>query len=81
MPDGLANVRAFEEEFGYDGSSFIRSLNKKGFQVAINSRSNYPTTGRSLVSALNMDYMEGLSEKIGVNVDNQGDIQKIMINT
>src|SRR3989344_274303 len=80
MPDGMANVNAFREAFGFDGSNFVKELNKKGFQVATNSRSNYPTTGRSLSSALNMDYVNTLSARVGVDVDNQGDIQKKMIN-
>ncbi|MDP3792250.1 MAG: sulfatase-like hydrolase/transferase, partial [bacterium] len=80
MPDGFGNIEALKEAFGYDGSEFIRSLKDKGFFVATNSRTNYPTTGRSLSSALNMDYVDSLSARIGVDVDNRGDVQKKMIN-
>ena len=83
MPDGMANVNAFREAFGFDGSSFIKALQKQGFQVAANSRSNYPTTGYSLSSALNMDYADILEEKLGVKINSgkeRGAFQKIMIN-
>lgn len=84
MPDGMANVNAFKESYkesySDEGSDFIKALNKQGFAVATNSRSNYPTTGRSLSSTLNMDYLSTIRERIGLDVDNLYDIQKRMIN-
>lgn len=81
MPDGMANADALKEAFGFDGSNFLKSLGKQGFFVAANSRVNYPVTGRSLSSTLNMDYLATIREQIGLDVDNLPDIQKRMINS
>lgn len=47
--------------YGYDNSDFIASLQEMGFYVAECSQSNYAGTGLSLSSALNMDYLQNLS--------------------
>jgi len=46
--------------YGYDNSSFINELEKRGFYVATQSRPNYPETIYSLGSSLNMNYVEAL---------------------
>ena len=48
--------------YGYDNSGFIASLQEMGFYVAECSQSNYAGTGLSLSSALNMDYIQNLSD-------------------
>lgn len=45
-PDVLAT-------YGHDASRFVTELETRGFGVAANSRSNYPTTGLALTSMLN----------------------------
>jgi hypothetical protein len=48
--------------YGYDNSDFLSSLRELGFYVAECSQSNYAGTGLSLTSALNMDYIQNLSD-------------------
>ena len=55
--DGYARQDALEEVYGYDNSEFIQYLTGKGFYVAEQSRSNYSSTGFSMPSSLNMDYL------------------------
>ena len=45
------------EVFGFDDSSFVDALNKRGFDVATRSRSNYLLTALSLPSLLNMRHV------------------------
>lgn len=52
--DSLRNV------FGYDNSGFLESLKAMGFYVADKSRSNYAQTELSLLSSLEMDYLQAL---------------------
>jgi hypothetical protein len=44
--------------FGHDNSSFMDSLNTKGFQIIEKSRSNYWSTPYSLSSSLNLMYLQ-----------------------
>jgi len=59
--DGYANNSTLKEFYGYDNSEFTNYLEKKGFFVALNSKSNYPTTMLSLSSSLNMEYLDSLN--------------------
>lgn len=49
------------KSLGYDNSSFIDSLTGMGFTVDPCAQSNYSYTHTSMVSALNMDYLEPLN--------------------
>jgi len=55
---------ALQQDFGHDNSDFINGLRELGFYVADCSRSNYPETSQSLISALNMDYVSTLSQQM-----------------
>ena len=44
--------------FDYDNSAFLQALEQRGFYIAKCSQSNYSQTRLSLVSSLNMDYLE-----------------------
>jgi hypothetical protein len=63
--DGYARADVLKSLYGYDNSDFIAGLEKRGFYVASQSRSNYPRTLLSLTSSLNIQYLDPLSERMG----------------
>ncbi len=67
--DEYAREDAIRTYFGYDNSSFVDFLSKKGFYVADGSTSNYITTYSSLSSSLNLDHISRLAEDAGVVVN------------
>ena len=69
--DAYANSSVLKEVFNYDNSDFEGYLEKKGFFVAKNSRSNYMMTFLSLASILNMDYINFLRDELGVSSINK----------
>jgi hypothetical protein len=58
--DGYARDDSLKEVFDYDNSEFLDGLRALGFFVAECSRSNYPKTRISLISTLNMEYLDTL---------------------
>jgi len=60
--DAYTRSDVLAEEYGLDNSPFIQSLQDLGFYVAECSQSNYESTPPSLTSALNMDYLQNLSD-------------------
>jgi hypothetical protein len=58
MLDGYPRADVLEYAFGWDNSAFLRELEKRGFDVATDSRSDYLWTHVSLPSALNLAYVE-----------------------
>jgi hypothetical protein len=52
-----------KDEYNIDNSDFIHELEKRGFYVAECSHSNYPLTGLSLASSLDMDYIPPVGEQ------------------
>lgn len=63
--DGYGRQDALEDVFGYDNSEFIGELERMGFYVAKDSRSNYIRTVVSLSSSLNLDYINFAEEAAG----------------
>ena len=63
--DGYMRDDVMKEFWEFDNSAFIDYLKKRGFYVASKSRTNYPNTGHSLASSLNMDY---LPETLGTDM-------------
>jgi len=55
--DGYGREDALKEFYHYDNSTFIKSLEDRGFYVANTSNANYMETLLSLSSSLNMDYL------------------------
>ena len=55
--------------FGYDNRPFLATLEAKGFVVAHHARANYPNTGHSMTSMLNMTYLD----EVGRQVRDSGD--------
>ena len=69
--DAYANEHTLKETFGYDNSSFLNFLKKRGFYVASKSRANYAETILSLGSSLNMDYVDLKFLKTGMQLGNK----------
>jgi sulfatase-like protein len=58
--DAYTNNEILMDKLGYDNSAIVEDLESQGFEVFTNARSNYDKTFYSLVSSLNMDYMDNL---------------------
>ena len=76
-PDALPNIfyivldeyggaGILEEIYRYDNRAFLDYLTRKGFYVAGESRSNYSHTVLSVASSMNMRYLDGLADQVGV---------------
>lgn len=59
--DGYARQDVLAELYEFNNQPFIHELEKRGFQVATQGRSNYSQTALSLASTLNMDYLNDLN--------------------
>ncbi len=55
------------DKLGYDNSAIVSDLESQGFEVFTDARSNYDKTFYSLVSSLNMDYLD----QFGVSAEMQ----------
>jgi len=64
--DAYAREDFLNDLYSYDNSEFINFLESEGFYVASKSNSNYAHTFFSLASSLNLDYVNSLSETLGV---------------
>lgn len=64
--DGYAGASTLKGIYNYDNSEFINYLTNKGFYVASKSRSNYSLSLLSLSSSLNMEYINYLSDTVGI---------------
>jgi hypothetical protein len=58
--DGYASAMTLESVFQFDNSSFLDELERMGFTVRREARSNYAVTFLSLASSLNMTYVDRL---------------------
>lgn len=64
--DGYASLSTLKEIYGYNNREFTDYLTEKGFYIASESRSNYVTTFLSLASSLNMEYVNYLTDMVGI---------------
>lgn len=55
--DGYARADVLADLYRFDNSTFVRTLESRGFIVPDESRANYPKTALSVTSTLNMDYV------------------------
>lgn len=58
--DGYARADVLRQYYGYDNGPFLAGLERRGFQVAAASESNYNWTFLSLASTLNLDFAQPL---------------------
>ena len=56
--DRYADARTLEDEFSFDNTPFLEELERRGFYVARDSTANYLKTALSLVSSLNVEYLD-----------------------
>jgi len=64
--DGYARSDVLNEIFDYDNSEFNELLTERGFFIAYESHCNYAQTFLSLPSSLNMEYVNNLTDIVGV---------------
>lgn len=57
--DRYGSGQNLAEHYGYDNSPFLDALRERGFYVAEEAHANYIKTPLSLVSSLNMEYLDG----------------------
>jgi len=55
--DSYSSYDNLKKFYNFDNRDFYAYLTRKGFYIAQKSRSNYATTGPSLASSLNMEYI------------------------
>ena len=63
--DRYANEATLAQQYGFDNSSFLASLEDQGFYVVHDAVANYPQTTHSLASSLNMDHLHALASAAG----------------
>jgi len=63
IPDGYAGSKSLQTIYNYDNSNFQNFLIEKGFFVATESYTNYQTTGISIPSTLNMNYINHIYDE------------------
>ena len=69
--DGYGRSDVLKNEYGYDNSDFLSTLESLGFYVAECSQSNYAQTQLSLSSALNFNYIDALSDRFVPGMDDR----------
>jgi len=67
--DGYGRQDILKELYNYDNSGFLDFLREKGFYVADSSRSNYSQTLQSLVTTMNMNYLDSLAPMVTSSED------------
>jgi hypothetical protein len=67
--DGYGRADNLKEIYGYDNQPFVDHLKGKGFYVVEHARTNYSHTFLSVSSSLNMEYLDGLAARAGVEND------------
>ena len=65
--DEYASSKVLKDIFDFDNRDFISQLSTRGFHVTENSHSNYFGTVLSLTSSLNMEYVNYLTDTVGIN--------------
>ena len=67
--DGYASSSTLKEFYDYDNTEFVDHLEDKGFFIADESISNYPTSYLSLSSSLNLEHINHLADIVGIESD------------
>jgi hypothetical protein len=60
--DEYAGLQTLKNMYGFDNSKFVDALKRRSFQIAQNSNSNYNGTSFSVLSLLNMGYIEEITK-------------------
>jgi hypothetical protein len=75
--DGYPRADTLLGTFGYDNGPFIDDLERRGFDVASESRSNYTKTMMTLASMLNMDYTQSVPSLMNPVEDSVGQARQL----
>lgn len=65
--DRYANEHTLQEQYGFDNTPFLTSLEDDGFYVVHDAVANYPQTTHSLSSSLNMTHLQDLAAEVGTD--------------
>lgn len=75
--DSYARNDALVELFSFDNGDFLRELENRGFYIASKATSNYMYTIHSTPSILNMQYLDGLGERVPKTQEDLRDIARL----
>ena len=78
--DAYGREDFLKDIYGFDNGEFIDFLEERGFYVANQSTPNYPQTGLSLSSLLNMQYLDGFTKGFQ-NTNIRGPINDLLQNS
>jgi hypothetical protein len=70
--DGYARSDVLQQVYDLDNRGFLESLEARGFYVGSESRANYCQTLLSLASSLNLNYLDGLVDRVGAEYSGTG---------
>jgi len=78
--DAYGREDLLKDLYNYDNQKFISFLKDKGFYIADKSYSNYNQTFLSVVSALNLDYLDDLATEVGYEADTRRPLSTLLRN-
>jgi hypothetical protein len=78
IADSYAGADVLQEIYQYDAGAFFQSLEQRGFYVAQDSHSNYPQTTLSLSSALNLEYINYLTDSLGADYPSRDPLAELI---
>jgi sulfatase-like protein len=76
--DTYAGETGLREVFDFDNTSFLHSLEERGFYVAHQGTANYPRTWLSVASSLNMEYLNYLTTEYGVDSNDTRPLSRLI---
>ena len=76
--DGYGRGDVLRNEYGFDNAEFLSTLKDLGFYIAGCSQSNYAQTQISLASALNFNYLDGLSDQFVPGSDDRTGLDSLI---
>jgi hypothetical protein len=79
--DRYASNVVLQEVYRYDNSDFIQELKNRGFSVIENCYANYQRTTHSLISSLNFDYLDSISQKDSTNSSDWVPLYRMLTDT
>ena len=75
--DGYARSDILSEDFDFDNSDFLTSLDERGFYVADAANTNYAHTQLSVPSTFNMKYVNYLADELGEGSSNKAELKNL----
>ncbi len=78
--DGYTRGDYLRQNFSFDNSEFLQSLNKRGFYVAEKANSNYAHTHFSVPSTFNMKYLNYLADEVGEKSNDRTPLRELLYN-